>query len=155
MLLFVCVLFMSGRRDFPAMFAWAWVAGALIVMVRSFFTMKKEFSFVFDRAVKAKGKKRMFWYILFSQSTATLIRFRLNVSVFLMGIFLSYADIALYNVAFRIDMTAGVLLEGFNSIFPAVAGNLYEQDKIGEIRVLHKKTAVILGGISVGIFSYF
>jgi len=156
MLLFVFILFLSGRKDFLLMFAVSWTTAAIFVMVRSFFVVKREFSFVFDKSIKKQSSdKKMFLYSFISQLTGILIRFRLDVNIFIMGFFLLDSDIALYNVAFQIGMAAAVLLEGLNSIFPAVVGNLYGKDKIREIKALHKKTALILGCVALCIFLVF
>ncbi|MCK4852083.1 MAG: oligosaccharide flippase family protein, partial [Candidatus Omnitrophica bacterium] len=156
MLLLVFILFVFGQRNFLIMFAVAWTVAQLFVMTRSFFIVKREFPFVFDGKIKSREyKKKFFLFAFVTQITSILIRFRLEISIFIIGFFLLTSDIALYNVALQMGMAAGMLVQGLNSIFPAVTGVLYGQDRIREIRKLHSRTAGILLAIALLVFIFF
>jgi len=155
-LFFVFILFVFDLRNFLIMFTVSWAVAAFFVMAGSFRIVKREFAFAFDHTIKmVEHKRKLFLYAFVSQVTSLLDRFRLEINVFIMGFFLATSDIALYNVAFQMGMVAAILLEGLNNIFPAVAGVLYGQDKISEIKRIHGKSALILFSISVLIFIFF
>ena len=155
LMLYLC-FFAFGQRNFLLMFCFAEMIGHFVVAVLSMFHIKKEFSFVFDKVKKSiEDKKSFFRYVFVTQLTNLLIRFRLEANVFIMGFFLVSSEIAIYNIAFQIGMAAMVMLEGLNAIFPVVIGRLYGEKKIAAIKSLHKKTAAIMGSISVIIFMFF
>jgi len=155
-LFFVFLLFVFGQRDFLLMFAAGWTFAALVVMFRSLYDMKREFSFVFDRSVRAiETRKDIFVYTIITQLTSMLDRFRVEINIFIIAFFLVASDVALYNVAFQLGLSAGVILESMNAIFPSVVGNLYGKKMVDEIKKLHFRSALILGALAVFIFTFF
>ncbi|KJJ85660.1 Polysaccharide biosynthesis protein [Candidatus Omnitrophus magneticus] len=153
---FVFILYKMGMKNFLLMFSLSFVFSSFLVFIYSLIRVRKEFSFIFDSSLKSiEHPKKIFAYSFFSQITGLMLKFRTQVNVFLMGFFLSTKDIALYNVAFQLGMATTILMDGLNTIFPTVSGVLYGQNKIDEIKRLHRKTAKILVIISIFIFLGF
>jgi len=152
----ILAVLLVRRYELLIIFAAAWTLANFFSMIYSFFIVRREFPFVFQREVKAKEeRKRFFRYAFVVQLSEMLLRFRKEINVFIIAFFLPASDIALYNVALRIGFATGMLAQGLNEIFPAFAAVLYGKGEIGEIRRMHKKSAVTLSLMSITVFLLF
>jgi len=140
-------------KNLIVMFVTASAIAAFIIMMFSFDVLRKQMPFLFDPSVNiSKPKERVLNFAIFSSVAEFIVRFRIEINVFYIALFLSYSDVALFNVALQLAFFSSIFLMASNSVFLPMVSNLHGSRDIARIRRIHKKISLVLVGLTTGIF---
>jgi len=140
-------------KNLIVMFVAVSAIAAFIVMIFSFSVLRREIPFLFDSDTPiSKPKERILHFAIFSSVAEFMVRFRVEINIFCIALFLSYSDVALFNVAFQLAFFSSIFLQASNSIFLPMVSNLHGRHDIARIRRIHKKISFVLVGFATGIF---
>lgn len=151
--LFLSFLFLG---NFRIVWALASLVSAVLILAVSAVVLWRKIPFLFDKKIKPEIEKtNILKFSLFSSATRTLYKFRDEIRIFVMALFLNSSEIALFHVATHLSGICSLFLKALNRIFAPVAGNLYGKNKVKTIRRLHMKTMIALGALSAGVFCIY
>jgi len=149
-IIFLCLFVFKKQM---LLWAIAFLIATFIIMLFSFAKVKKNLPFIFDKKIKAiKEHNKIFKFAVYGTITGTLARFRPEMNLLIIALFLSPSEIALFNIALQVGIVATFILRAINSIFGPMVGNLYGKKDITAIKRLHLKTLFILALSSITIF---
>jgi len=135
------------------MFAFAFVTANLLVMIYSIIEIRKKVPILFNNKIKqVKITTPIFRFAFFSSLSNTLGKAGADISIFIIALFLSTADIALFDVVLKLSFLPMLFLNAMNTIFSAMVGTLHGKGDIAEIQRLHKGTALVLFLVSTAVF---
>jgi len=133
-------------------FAIAYPVAALTMFIYTCVIVRREFGYVFDRSVPAVPHgERPYHFAMFSSITTSLSKFREEINTILIWFFMVEADVALYNVAFKVAFLPLVLTPAVNAIFTPMVGNMFGKGDIKGIRRLHIKVSGLVAGFSLAL----
>jgi O-antigen/teichoic acid export membrane protein len=137
-------------EDLVLVFAIAYPVASLIVFIYSCFVVRREFGFIFDNSFPAEPhNERPFRFAMFSSITTSLSKFRDEINIFLIAVFLLEADVALYGVAFKVAFLPLILTPAVNAIFTPMVGDLFGKRDIASIKRLHLKVSGLVAGFAM------
>ena len=133
---------------FILFYAFAWLG--MLIYLQKLDPIPSKFSIAFLN--KNNFKKELFTYSFYTflGSMGTIIA--LNIDIYMIGEFLGYSEITIYNTSFNLVRMITVPALGIYTISSPIIADYVENNKIKELQELHQKTSLYLFAVGIIFF---
>ncbi|MDD4939034.1 MAG: flippase [Candidatus Omnitrophica bacterium] len=151
-LLFV-ILFYFGLRINAAVFSY--LAALLIALWAAFYFLHKRFKvFAMDKISLLNSHD----FLKYSFSMFAILIFNYLyrwIDTLMLGYFRPTYDVGIYNIALRTSVLCSIFFVPFTSVFSPIVSELYEKDRIDELKHIFKVVTRWLFSLTVPLFLIF